>query len=133
MKHNIKRTFALIIAMLFAIPTFAYADVAPENEIIIRDAANIVALDGLAGDDDEALAGILDPGVEEVDVTLGLFEDAEEPAESEPEEVDPNAVVVYCFIVDNTLVATQEAKEGMRFSVPKIPTRLKAWRLRAGT
>lgn len=123
MKHNIKRTFALIIAMLFAIPTFAYADVAPENEIIIRDEANIVALDGLAGDDDEALAGILDPGVEEVDVTLGQFEDAEEPAESEPEpeEVDPNAVVVYCFIVDNTLVATQEAKEGDEILRPEDP------------
>jgi len=54
-----------------------------------------------------------------------LTEDAPQPA--------PEAVVTYCFIVDDAPVATQEAREGDAIQRPADPPRRRGMPLSAGS
>lgn len=114
MKHNIKRTLALLIALVLALPTFALAEdsaaATSEDVYIANDAAAAYEIEPEAAEWDEIA---LD--------AFGSDEDLEEPVEEDAPAPDANAVVTYCFIADNTLLATQEAREGDEIRRPDDP------------
>jgi len=109
MRHNIKRALALFIALLLATPTFTLAE-APSDEIFALEDAPVGDRETAVPDLMPELEVLEDASVElpdlDIDLPLdGLIqENAGEPAR--------DSVVCWRFIVDDTLYATQEAREG---------------------
>ncbi|MBR2698308.1 MAG: hypothetical protein IKE76_06915 [Clostridia bacterium] len=76
MKHTVKRALALFIALLLAMPTFAFAE-APEDPVIVIENAFDAA------DQEEIIASMdIDPSVSEAEaLQLG---DPDEPVDQDP-------------------------------------------------
>ena len=118
MKHNIKRALALFLALLLATPTFAFAE---------EPAGGIIMLDEMPPED--AGVTIPDPepegtGPEDAPLELsGLDLDLSPDGLIQGDVMGPaqDSVVTYSFIVDNTLFATQEAREGDLILRPEDP------------
>ena len=118
MKHNIKRALALFLALLLATPTFAFAE---------EPAGGIIMLDETPPED--AGVTIPDPepegtGPEDAPLELsGLDLDLSPDGLIQGDVMGPaqDSVVTYSFIVDNTLFATQEAREGDLILRPEDP------------
>lgn len=114
MKHTIKRIVALLIATLLAMPTVSFAEMPVEVPVVDNSIFEGEALDGLE----------IDPAMDEawVMTPLDLSEDLngdlllEDALQSEAVPV-----VTYLFIVDNALVATQEARAGDKIIRPTDP------------
>ena len=103
MKHTFKRMLALLIALLLAMPTMAFAEDPAEDFVVLED----------GGDSDgEAPAG-----------EAGELLPPDDSGDEAPEEAwtDPDAVATYCFIADTTLLYTCEAREGEAVERPGDP------------
>jgi len=130
MKYTLKRALALLIALLLAMPTFAFAE-EPSGEII--------ALEDVLAGDGEAAVPDLEPEITEledaslelpdldIDLPLeGLIqEDAGEPVQ--------DSVVSWRFIVGDALYAVQEAREGDLILRPEDPAAPQGQALPAGS
>ena len=121
MKYTVKKALALLIAMLMALPTFALAeaplDVPDDRDAVVYEGGEIVS-DTV----DEIVSDAVDESYEEAgEQTLG-GDDAglePEPQAPQPGEEPQEAVATWWFIVDDTLIATQEAREGDAIARPE--------------
>ena len=120
MKHTFKRTLALLIALILAIPSFALAET--DGDIALEAG---IAIDDLSSDDlflseDESTGG--GDAVPEAADGLLLVDPDDLPEDALIVDGAPqSASVNYCFIVDYCLYAEQAAKEGEEITRPADP------------
>ncbi|MBR6221530.1 MAG: hypothetical protein IKQ80_13275 [Clostridia bacterium] len=143
MKYTVKKALALLIAMLMALPTFALAEAPLEGIPGAEDVMIVAGEDGdiFAPPADEIVSEAVDESYEEAgELALG-GDDAglePEPHAPLPREALQDAVATWWFIVDDTLIATQEAREGDAIARPEDPvcpegTVFDGWFLEDGT
>ena len=112
MKYTTKRMLALLIAILLAMPTMTFAEAPVEDALIIDDAINeIGTLPEPEGDPEIGAAD----DIPQLDITDDLLAEAPLQDALQPEA---DAVVTYCFIVNDTSVVVQEAREGDEINRP---------------
>ena len=120
MKHTFKRTLALLIALMLAVPSCAFAET--DGDILLEDG---IAFDDLSSEDlllsEDESTGDGDAVPEAADGLL-LVDPDDLPADAPAVDGAPqDASVKYCFIVDYCLYAEQAAKEGEEITRPADP------------
>ena len=124
MRHTVRRLTALFIALMLALtgglPASVFAEDAGGGIVVLENGAPedpIDAFDGVPEMENETMVGEAGElsSLDLSDAVSGdlLTEDAPQPA--------PEAVVTYCFIVDDAQVATQVAREGDAIQRPADP------------
>ena len=135
MKHNIKRALALFIALLLAVPTFTFAE-EPADEIIVIEEAPAEDAEVTNLDLEPEVMELEDAPLELPDLDIDLPVDG--LIQGNAGEPTSDGVATWCFIVENTLFATQEAREGDLILRPEDPAApegqvFAGWALEDGT
>ena len=95
MKH-MRIILAMALALMLALPMFALGEEPADEAVQVEEVGEIALPE--------------DPG-----------SPSEETPEEEAPQTDPDAVVTYCFIVADTLYASQAAREGEAIVCPEAP------------
>ena len=118
MKHNIKRALALFIALLLAVPTFTFAE-EPADEIIVIEEAPAEDAEVTTLDLEPEVMELEDAPLELPDLDIDLPVDG--LIQGNAGEPTSDGVATWCFIVEDTLFATQEARDGDLILRPEDP------------